>query len=212
MSKEIKKYKVKKLRDKVSGIESLGWEKVEPLNDFQYPWISDKKPVMSFKGCWDDEHFFFRFDVVDENILVFHDTDKKDEVEMSDRAEIFFRINDKLSPYYCLEMDPDGRILDYEAHYYRNINKLWSWPKGQLKIITERNSASYVVQGQISITSLKDLNIWKNGVVQAGLFRGDCISLNGRKAVLEWVSWVHPETKDPDFHVPSSFGELHFVE
>ena len=208
----MKIYKVKKLRDKVSGIESLDWEKVESLKDFKYPWIPDKETKMSFKGCWDDVYFFFRYDVTDENIRIYHDTDKKDEVEMSDRVEIFFRINDKLSPYYCLEMDPDGRILDYEAHYYRNINKLWSWPYGQLKIITKKNIDSYVVQGHISIKSLKNLNLWNDGYVQAGLFRGDCISLDGRKAVLKWVSWVHPETKDPDFHVASSFGELHFVE
>lgn len=131
-------YSARKIDNTKTDFAYIEWEKVNPLNDFQYPWIKDKTPEMSFRECWNNAFFFFQFDVVDENVHVFHDTDKKDEVEMSDRVEIFFKINDNLSPYYCLEMYPDGRIFDYEGQNYRDFNKLWRWPKGQLKIEAEK--------------------------------------------------------------------------
>ena len=208
----MKTYDLKKVQSDISNIEAIDWGKVNPVEDFQYPWNPVLTASMSFKGCWNDTYFFFRFDVDDDTLHVFNETGSKEEVVLSDRVEIFFKINDNLSPYYCLEIDPHGRIYDYEANHYRKFNKFWSWPKGQIEVETEKNLKTYVVQGRISIDSLKKLELWNDGHVQAGLYRGDCLSLVGRNAEIMWVSWIHSETKDPDFHVASSFGELHFTD
>jgi hypothetical protein len=44
--------------------------------------------------------------------------------------------------------------------------------------------------------------------MNAGLYRGECVKLEGDKATLRWISWVDPKTANPDFHVASSFGKF----
>jgi hypothetical protein len=34
--------------------------------------------------------------------------------------------------------------------------------------------------------------------------------IQGPPPIEEWISWVNPRTKEPDFHVPASLGWLEF--
>ncbi|UOY04920.1 CBM9 family sugar-binding protein [Muricauda sp. SCSIO 64092] len=194
-----------------NGVTAVDWPSVKKLMTFRYHWESVEDTLV-FQGTWDGIWFYFRFEVQDENILVYHSTEHKTEVAQSDRVEIFFRKDAKLNPYYCLEMDPDKRILDYATMYYRQYNKGWSWPPGHLQVDTGRLKNGYYVQGKISIASLKELDVWNNGKVQTGLYRGNCISLKDGKAELRWSCWIDPRTENPDFHVASSFGILDFMD
>jgi hypothetical protein len=129
------------------------------------------------------------------------------EVVHSERIELFFRANEKMQPYYCLEIDPHGRILDYKAKLYREFDKSWQWPDSlSIKALIE--DENYTVQGVISLLVLKQLGLINNGQIEIGLYRGHCTKLNGNNASIKWISWVDPKTKRPDFHVPSSFGIL----
>jgi hypothetical protein len=51
---------------------------------------------------------------------------KNDKLEVvnSERVEIFFRKDEALTPYYGLELDANGRVLDYEAEYHRKFNRV----------------------------------------------------------------------------------------
>ncbi len=131
------------------------------------------------------------------------------EVVDSDRVEIFFRSDDRLDPYYCLEMDPLGRVLDYRASFYRKFEYEWQWPgRNQLQIKSNYAHSGYIVEGSITMASLKELNLLNNNELQAGLFRGECLKVRDPESSFSWISWIKPESVRPDFHIPSSFGVI----
>jgi len=185
------------------------WDKANITNDFSYPWEEQTPPKTSFRALYDDDYFYFRFDVEDNNVLTHVSEDHKMEVVDSDRVEIFFRQDEKLNPYYCLEMDARGRVLDYVTRYYRDFDYEWQWPgTDNLSVKASETNEGYVVEGAISLASLKELGLLKNNVMEAGLYRGYCMHLPNPDSELRWISWVNPEVEEPDFHIPSSFGKL----
>ncbi len=188
------------------------WSAAQKLTDFSYPWREETPAATAFQAVWDEHNFWFRFEVEDDNILVFRDQDLKEEVVYSDRVEIFFKKDDEMTPYFCLEMDPLSRVLDYDAHFYRKVNFGWKWPDNGLSVKGSKTDNGYIVEGRISLASLEKLEILKERKLLAGLFRGECVALNGKNADLRWISWVDPKTEQPDFHVPSAFGVIALVE
>ncbi|MFA9370831.1 MAG: carbohydrate-binding family 9-like protein [Labilibaculum antarcticum] len=186
------------------------WEMANINTDFSYPWEEEKAPKTTFRALHDDNNLFFRFDAEDENVRTFVDEDHKMEVVNSDRVEIFFRQDDKLKPYYCLEMDSHSRVLDYVTRYYRDFDYQWEWPEGNLEVKASENSKGYVVEGSIKLSSLKEFGLLKKNRIEAGLYRGYCMGLpeGNKEADLRWISWVKPDSEEPDFHIPSSFGRL----
>ena len=189
--------------------QSLNWDDALVLRGFSYPWSAQPPPGMSFRALWDDERFYFRFDVETTRALTYVHINNKIEVVDSDRVEIFLRCNDQLDPYYCLEMDPLGRVLDYRARFYRKFEYEWQWPgENQLQVKSNYRKSGYIVEGYITIASLKELNLLNNNELQAGLFRGECLKMRDPQSSFAWISWVKPESVRPDFHIPSSFGVI----
>ena len=188
------------------------WEKADRLRDFTCPWSPGTPPEMMFRALWDEQWFYFRFDIAGSGILTFANTNHKMEVVDSDRVEIFFRTNSQLNPYYCLELDPLGRILDYKARYYRQFEYEWQWPgEKQLIVSATFTEGGYSVEGSITLESLKQLDLLHNNELQAGLFRGECLKLPDPESAFNWISWVQPHSLHPDFHIPSSFGIIKLV-
>jgi hypothetical protein len=188
---------------------SLDWNEASVLTGFSYPWSVQPPPVMSFRALWDEQCFYFRFDVETTRYHTYVHDNNKMEVVDSDRVEIFFRSDDRLDPYYCLEVDPLGRILDYRATFYRKFEYEWQWPgNNQLRINSECTGQGYIVEGSITMASLKELNLIKNNELQAGLFRGECLKKRDPESSFSWISWIKPESVRPDFHIPSSFGVI----
>jgi hypothetical protein len=164
---------------------------------------------MTFRALWDDDRFYFRFDVESTHIRTYVKDNHKMEVVDSDRVEIFFRRNDRLDPYYCLEMDPLGRVMDYRAFFYRIFEYGWQWPgNNQLKVKSTKVESGYIVEGSITLASLRDLELLNNNELQAGLYRGECLKTDDSQPGFEWISWVKPDSDHPDFHIPSSFGVI----
>ncbi|MBX2841913.1 MAG: hypothetical protein KTR26_09075 [Flammeovirgaceae bacterium] len=203
-------YTVKRIEKiAVQNLNKLPWENAEVLKDFFYPWQKDTPPPMEFRALWNEERFYFQFIVKDQNILVKNLSEDKMEVIYSDRVEIFFKRDDQMKPYYCLEMDPESKTLDYFGNFHRDFDFSWSWPGSKNLIVNgEIQQDGYQVSGSISIASLKNLGLFENGKMQAGLFRGRCLAIKEPESEMEWISWVDPQTKEPDFHVPTSFGIL----
>lgn len=209
----MKTYSVKKIASNQlkldNNVMNPIWEQANITSDFSFPWEDKTPPKTNFRALYDDEFFYFRFDVEDDNVLTHVKENHKMEVVDSDRVEIFFRQDDKLNPYYCLEMDARGRVLDYVTRYYRDFDYEWQWPgTDDISVKGSENKEGYIVEGAISLSSLKDLGLLKNNVLEAGLYRGYCMQLPKPEAELRWISWVIPEVEEPDFHIPSSFGKL----
>lgn len=184
------------------------WARAELLSDFVYPWDSVSAPLTTFAAVWDGDWLYGIFGAADDSVITLVKNNDKMEVGASDRVEIFLKKDDAMNPYYCLEMDADGRVLDYDAFYYRKMNYPWHWPDGQLIIKASRIQHGYALQFAISIRSLKDLGLLKDGRLQAGLFRAECKGFVNGRADLRWISWIRPKTDHPDFHTPSAFGTL----
>jgi len=187
---------------------SQAWSQAAFLSDFVYPWDSAAAPATSFAALWDGDWFYGLFRVQDDSVITLVKDNNKMEVGASDRVEIFLKKDDAMNPYYCLEMDADGRVLDYNAFYYRKMNYPWHWPDGQLIIKTSRIQKGYILEFAISIRSLKELGLLSDGRLQAGLFRAECVGFVNGRADLRWISWIRPRSDHPDFHIPSAFGTL----
>lgn len=183
------------------------WDKAAKIDDFSYPWQKEKAPKTIFYSYYDDNYIHFRFVAFGPKPLIFVRNNNKLEVIESERVEIFFRSDDKMNPYYCLEMDPLGRVLDYKAELYRKFQRNWQWPES-LMIKTTITNENYSLQGRISLNVLKELNLLKDKEIQIGLYRGHCTKIKKKKGFIKWISWIDSKTKTPDFHVPSSFGLL----
>lgn len=187
---------------------SQHWKNSTALTDFSFPWENGYLPHLSFKALQTPDWLYCLFEVTDTKVIVFVDKHDKKEVMNSDRVELFLRCNEKMAPYYCLELDPLGRTLDYKAEHYRIFDMDWSWPANELKVKAHQTQSGYSVEVAISKKSLIELGVLQNNRLEAGLFRGKCMEINEGVAKLKWISWIKPDSPSPDFHIPSSFGVL----
>lgn len=188
---------------------TLDWTQGKLLTDFTSPWTENTNPQTSFIALHDPNYFYFKFEVVEDNLYIYTDQDDRYDVLQSDRVEIFFRKDSTMTPYYCLEMDPKGRVYDYRAQLYRQMDTDWRWPEKELSIETKITDKGYTLFGKISIASLRDLDLIQHNTIEAGLYRGRCLSINEDKATFDWITWIDPKVEKPDFHIPSSFGQLY---
>ncbi|WPO77283.1 sugar-binding protein [Flavobacterium sp. KACC 22761] len=192
--------------DEVS--DSFFWENAICLTDFSSPWNSDPISKIEFRALWDFENLYFNFRVFDTDIYIDQKDDSFDSIGNSDRVELFFRANDSLDPYYCLEMDASARLMDFEARPDKVFDFDWKWPKENLSVNASKDEISFVVQGKISIKSLNQLNLIQNNTIETGVFRAKFSKDDNQNYKPTWISWVNPDTAEPNFHIASSFGRL----
>ena len=205
-------YIVKKT-DKDISITGMGtdkaWENANVLTAFVYPWEPVDIPATSFRGLWSDSHFYFLYHVEDDEIITpQRDRGEFDAVE-SDRVEIFIKPDDETKPYYSLEMDALGRHFDSEGIFGVKIDSDWDWPKEDFVLKASKTEDGYIVEGSITLASLRDLGLYKDdGILNAGLYRGEYYRKTPDETAIKWISWVVTDTDKPNFHIPDSFGVL----
>jgi len=206
-------YLVRKISGDIAvtgGGSSPVWKQSASLVDFSYPWESATARQTVFKSVHGDHWIYFLFEVDDPQVHVEVVTDDKLEVIDSSRVEIFFRRDERLSPYYCLEMDAAGRVLDYCGNFHRQFDFSWVWPADSLVVKAMRHPGGYTVEAAVSKDSLKSLGLLSatSPHLQAGLFRAECTHTVAPRDHMRWISWIHPDSATPDFHIPSAFGVL----
>lgn len=187
--------------------EQSDWTKLPLLCELHYPWDEDTSlPKTHFKAYHTGEDLHFQFSAFTDKVLIYRKVNDKLEVRFSERVELFFREDASMKSYYCLEMDPALRVLDYHAQHYRQFTRDWQWPDN-LNLVSRSLADAYLLSGKISLKTLSDLNLLKGNTLEAGIYRGHVLSLKGEEADIRWSSWLKPETDKPDFHIPSSFGK-----
>lgn len=208
----IKQYKVNHIKSNsllISGKgDSVFWVKANILNDFCSPWDKKKPTSFEFKALYDNLNLFFLFKVFDRKIHIDNSEKKYDSINNSDRLELFFKTDNNLNPYYCLEIDPTSRLMDFKALPKRNFDFNWSWPKKEISIKSNINKDYFTIEGSISLKSLKELKLLNNVKLEVGVYRAKYFSNSKNKFDPVWVTWVNPNTIVPDFHIASSFGEF----
>lgn len=188
------------------------WKKANCLTDFCSPWKTDSFSNIEFKALWNSDHFFFNFKVYDADIYIDLKDDTIESIGNSDRVELFFRVNDKLNPYYCLEMDTHARVMDFKSLPNKNFDFNWNWPKTDLEVKASLDENSFSVKGRINLKSLKELNLIHNNTLEVGVFRAKYAKDENLNYHPTWISWVNPNTEFPNFHIATSFGKFILVE
>jgi hypothetical protein len=218
MTQKMKTYRVKKVEfnGKINKpLDDDLWEDAILLTDFSQPWRDEPMQETSFKALYTNKYLYLRYDVKESNLVISDNYQKKRDIVRSDRVEIFLRKDADLKKYYCLEVDPNGAVLDFSGTYYRTFDDDWKWPKGHLSTNGTIRNDGYRLDMTISLESLNDLGLIKNGIMEAGIFRADTDVLPDEENPdddFKWITWVDPKTDEPDFHVPSSFGILQLSE
>ncbi|QTD38978.1 endoxylanase [Polaribacter batillariae] len=204
------KYQVKKIeRGKliVSGkADSIFWNKAYIINGLLSPWsICDGNKTV-FKALWDDDFFFFAFIANDSDPYIDNTDNSKYSINNSDRIELFFRTNSIMNPYYCLEIDPTPRIMDFKAKPNKNFDFNWNWPKSDIQVKSSKTNTNFIVEGKISIKSLITFNLLIENRLEVGVYRAKYTLNSNSLYEPNWFTWIDPKTKTPNFHTSSSFG------
>lgn len=204
-------YEVKKVNEplNISGKgDSILWKKANELTDFKSPWDAKNIEPITFRALCNSEHLYFCFRVEDVDVYIDKTDDTKASINNSDRVELFFRQDEKLNPYYCLEIDPSPRIMDFIARPQRQFDFNWNWPQGDIDVKSAFDANGFTVEGAVSIKSLNDFGLLRGNTIETGIYRAKYhLQANGSYEPA-WITWVDPNTEEPDFHIVSSFGRL----
>ncbi|MEI7730927.1 MAG: carbohydrate-binding family 9-like protein [Verrucomicrobiota bacterium] len=179
------------------------------ISDFTYPWSDKPAPKTECRLHTDAERLHFTFTVEDRDIIVSRRWTNETTVASEDRVELFFATDEELRHYWCIEIDPLGRVHDYAASHYRKFDNDWNCPG--LKSSAHRTPDGYSVTGSIPLATLSQLlgrPIARGSEIRLGLFRADFYGTGASAQGLvndDWLSWVRPTSSKPDFHVPSAF-------
>ncbi|MEC3908243.1 sugar-binding protein [Tamlana sp. 2201CG12-4] len=208
----MKKYTVVKIKEETLKIDGTGtnsiWEKAKVLDDFCSPWDPDTIKKIEFKALWDSENLYFNFKVYDNKVHLITKDNSNDSIDNSDRVELFFRSNHKMTPYYCLEIDPKPRLMDFKALPGKVFDFDWNWPSEDIKVKSLIRETDFCVEGTISLKSLTKYNLLKHGIIETGVYRAKYNQISRNHYEPIWITWVNPKTETPNFHTPSSFGEF----
>lgn len=215
MDKENKIYKVNLIKSDELTITGKGesslWEQSVVLNDFISPWDTVQPSEIKFRSLWDGKHLFFCFTVYDSKIHIDKKDDSVDSIGNSDRVELFFRRDESLNPYYCLEIDTKARVMDFIAYPDKNFDFDWNWPMDEIIVKSSKDEMSFTVEGAISMDSLRQFGLIKENKMEVGIFRAKYNSSDSLHFEPTWISWVHPNTEEPNFHIASSFGVFYLM-
>lgn len=180
------------------------------IHQFISPWGNPNFGNTVFRSFYDQEWFYFCFDIEDKNVVE-APFQKESDVARGDRGEIFITADPDLKEYYCFEISPSAKVLDYIAHYYRKFDYNWNLKGMEIKGVLNKNG--YILEGRLPMSFIKSLD--KSGSnplenIKLGIFRAEFNNLNPQDPSVNWISWVKPTTEKPDFHTPSAFKKVKF--
>jgi hypothetical protein len=184
------------------------WTRAERQSAFVYPWSTGTAPATAFRAVADAERLYFSFEVSDTDVVAVKDFADESTVDKEDRVEIFFAQDAALSRYFCVEIDPLGRVHDYAASYYRKFDSGWNCPG--LRAGGKITPAGYTVEASIPLQTLSDFlgrSVSQGSILRVGLFRAEFRQGALGKADDNWLSWIKPTASKPDFHLPSAFAD-----
>lgn len=195
---------------KVDGIsDDDTWGRAIMLKDFLLPWKDDKPPLTIFRALYDTSNLYILFQAMDHNMVIKDSISNEIDIAKEDRVEIFISKNKTMDEYFCIEIDPLGRVLDYRASYYRKFDDQWCIDG--ILVGSKIYPESYKVEVSIPLKSIAKMGVDISADFYVGLFRADLENaVSGLKE--NWLSWVDPKTPKPDFHVPEALGLFHFAK
>jgi Carbohydrate family 9 binding domain-like len=204
------------------------WSSAVVETGFFFPWKKAPAPATEFRALCDETHLYFSFRVRDDDIVALERLRDEQEAVLEDRVEVYLGRDEQMKDYFCLEVDSKGRVFDYRSSYPRLFKPGWKLEGLETGAAALPNA--YQVECRIPVKAIEALGFpaLRPGVkIRCGLYRAEFshdrsgrqaeqqpsihtmgLKLDGPPPIEEWLSWVDPKTKEPDFHVPSSMGWL----
>ena len=183
------------------------------LDDFCFPWLNLPVPETRFRAWHWDGFFRFEFLVGDGDLVLAEGPGMSDDDRVlgSDRVELFFSPTPDLSlPYHGFEMDPRGLVFDYEAAFHRQFDPAWSL--SSLETEGKITETGYFLEGSIPMADLREHGWLREREMITGVYRAEFSRDSGGGVAENWISWIDPQTSEPDFHIPETFGRFVFTE
>lgn len=171
-------------------------DSVEGIHALYAPWdgLEDNTVFHCFR---DGGTLYFFYEVEDESLTLTENFRGEADVEPEDRVEIFFSSTyDLTETYYCAEIDPLGRVMDYSCRYYAEMDYGWNFKT--LESWGRITDNGYIVGGKIALRELSELGIDVRKTFYMGVFRAD---FRPDRSV-NWYSYVKTGDKAPNFHKP----------
>lgn len=184
------------------------WRDADALRAFVFPWSDRTPPTTVFRATADAERLYFAFEASDDDIVVQDRFANESTVDLEDRVELFFARDPQLTQYFCIEIDPRGRVHDYAARTYRTFDSAWNCPG--LRTAAHIHPRGYTVEAAIPLPALAaslGRPVAPGDTLRVGIFRAEFRQQALGDQPDNWLSWVRPNTPTPDFHQPSAFAD-----
>ena len=188
-------------------LDEPAWEQANLLSDFTFPWSDARAPATHFRAIVDDKKLYFSYRIWDDDIVLVEPYEKQSDSIGEDRVEVVISCDRELTQYFSAEIDPHGRVLDFQASYHRRFDFSWNWPT--LETAGTILHDGYVVEAAIPLETLQSLGLGRllsGDELIIGLFRAEFSHGPNGETIEDWISWVQPQVSEPDFHIPSGFG------
>ena len=133
------------------------WKDANVLSDFCLPWDKKFAQETQFKATFDESYLYFLFYSKDSNLVVLENISEEQDIAKEDRIEIYLSASESLDEYFCFEVDPYGRVLDYKAKFYRKFDRKWNI--NQLIVESKITDDGFNTAMAIPLKALKEMNI-----------------------------------------------------
>lgn len=150
-----------------------------------------------FRCFADDERFYFYYEVADSTLTLMNPYEGERTVDFEDRVEIFFSKDSVMTNYFCAEIDPLGRRMDYASSYRLPLD--YDWDFATMRQAGQLTDEGYVVAGSVSICELKKYGVDLREGFYLGVFRADF----HEDGSVNWYSAVKTDDETPYFHKPN---------
>ena len=159
------------------------------------PW-DGLEDVTRFRCFADDERFYFYYEVADSTLTLIDPFEGERTIDYEDRVEIFFSKDSVMTNYYCAEIDPLGRRMDYASSYKHPLD--YEWDFKTMRQAGQLTDEGYMVAGSVAVCELMEYGVDLNGGFYLGVFRADF----HKDGSVNWYSAVSSDDEYPDFHKP----------
>ncbi len=193
-------------------LDEPDWQKANLESGFRFPWNKKQTPATEFRALCTADRLYFGYRVEDSDVVVVEPFVNEESAIGEDRVEMLLSKDERLSDYYAMEMDSRGRALDFRGHFYRKFDFSWNMPGLELR--GQSTPQGYTVEGSIPLSTFPAIGLpeLKPGTrIVFGLFRAEFSHGPDGKTIEDWISWVDPQTTEPDFELPQAFGYLEVV-
>ena len=133
-----------------SAFEIGGASRIDALHA---PW-DGLEDVTRFRCFADEERFYFYYEVADSTMTLVDPYEGERTVDWEDRVEIFFSRDSVMTAYFCAEIDPLGRRMDYSSSYKCPLD--YEWDFSTMRQAGQLTDQGYVVAGSVSISASFD--------------------------------------------------------